>query len=202
MELSVLVEFGVAFVLLIVFQMAALVVDKRPFSIFSVSAVFLTLNVLPLVWTAFITDPELQQSFRDLIGRAHENTQRQLTAVSLGEDTTEAGLAGQLSSLKRRRQERRARHAEGGDEVKEDAEAEAEAEETRAAEAAASSYAHLVGDLFTIQEGRGVRGCGAGWVWMARARCRLHLRALSGRPLPQPPAPSRSSRSCSGSWTR
>lgn len=170
MEPSILAEFSIAFALLIVFEMGALIVDKRPFSLFPVSIVFFTLNALPLTWIAFLNDPGLQNSFKDLVGRAHENTRRQLSAVRMSEADDGKGLAGKLSKLKGKKKKKKKGKDKGAAEGAE-GEVKGGTPTAGAPEAAAApavpapkheaTYEHLVGSAYTMEEGRGVRAGGA-----------------------------------------
>lgn len=170
MEPSILAEFSTAFALLIVFEMGALIVDKRPFSLFPVSIVFFTLNALPLTWIAFLNDPSLQNSFKDLVGRAHENTRRQLSAVRMSEADDGKGLAGKLSKLKGKKKKKK-KKGKGKDKAQgagEGAEGEVKGgtPTTGTPDAASlavpaakheATYEHLVGSAYTMEEGKGVR---------------------------------------------
>ena len=70
---SVAWMFGTAFVLLLFYNILVVFKDPAPFSLFSATAAFLTLNMLGMIWIAFMYDPQLKKSFKQVTASLTKN---------------------------------------------------------------------------------------------------------------------------------
>jgi hypothetical protein len=70
---SVAWMFGASFILLLFYNVLVVFKDPAPFSLFSATAAFLTLNMLGMIWIAFMNDPQIKKSFKQVTASLTKN---------------------------------------------------------------------------------------------------------------------------------
>jgi hypothetical protein len=70
---SVAWMFAGGMLLLLFYNVLVVFHDPAPFSLFAAAAAFLTLNMLGMVWIAFMNDPQLKKSFKQVIASLTKN---------------------------------------------------------------------------------------------------------------------------------
>ncbi len=70
---SVAWMFAGAFILLVFYNVLVVFKDPAPFSLFSATAAFLTMNMLGMIWIAFMNDPQIKKSFKQVTASLTKN---------------------------------------------------------------------------------------------------------------------------------
>ncbi len=73
MMTSVAYMIATAFILLLFYNILVVFKDPAPFSLFSATAAFLTLNMLGMIWISFMYDPQLKKSFKQVTASLTKN---------------------------------------------------------------------------------------------------------------------------------
>ena len=135
---GVIFKLFTAFMLVFVFLVTSTFVSPQvwyegePVSLFNITAVFMTLNMMPMIWLCFVGDHKLIKTFQQLNRVVHKNSKLQAVREKFGGQSM--GLA--MGMEKAEHASRRTRHnaAAGGEE---------EGQRSKA-------FASLVGDAYSI----------------------------------------------------